>query len=79
MRDWVLKFNAHGPEGLIDGKPPGQPSKLTEPASLSTSLPIIENGPIPAVHGVVRWRLIDLIQWLWEEFRDHDLQADPEP
>ena len=24
---------------------------------------------MPAVHGVVRWRLIDLCQWLWEEFR----------
>ena len=23
----------------------------------------------PAIHGVVRWRLIDLCQWLWEEFR----------
>ena len=22
-----------------------------------------------AIHGVVRWRLIDLCQWLWEEFR----------
>src|SRR5271154_658964 len=21
IRDWVLKFNAHGPEGLIDRKP----------------------------------------------------------
>jgi hypothetical protein len=30
---------------------------------------IIESGPIPAVHGVVRWRLVDLCQWLWEEFR----------
>jgi hypothetical protein len=30
---------------------------------------VIESGPIPAVHGVVRWRLIDLCQWLWEEFR----------
>ena len=26
------------------------------------------SGPIPAVHGVVRWRIIDLMQWLWEEF-----------
>ena len=26
-------------------------------------------GPIPALHGVVRWRLIDLAQWLFEEFR----------
>jgi hypothetical protein len=30
---------------------------------------IVESGPIPAVHGVVRWRLIDLAQWLFEEFR----------
>ena len=29
----------------------------------------IDDGPIPAVHGVVRWRLVDLIGWLWEEFR----------
>ena len=28
VRDWVVKFNAHGPEGLIDRKPPGQPAKL---------------------------------------------------
>ena len=26
-------------------------------------------GRIPALHGVVRWRLIDLAQWLFEEFR----------
>ncbi len=30
---------------------------------------IVEIGPIPAVHGVVRCRLIDLMQWVWEEFR----------
>ena len=28
VRDWVVRFNAHGPEGLIDGKAPGQPSML---------------------------------------------------
>ena len=28
VRDWVMKFNAQGPEGLIDRKPPGQPSRL---------------------------------------------------
>jgi transposase len=27
VRDWVVKFNAHGPDGLIDRKAPGQPSK----------------------------------------------------
>jgi transposase len=68
VRDWVVKFNAHGPEGLINRKPPGQPSRLTNAhrAALATQL---DEGPIPAVHGVVRWRLIDLMQWLWEEFR----------
>jgi transposase len=67
VRDWVVKFNAHGPEGLIDRKPPGRSSKLTDAhrAALATRL---DDGPIPAIHGV-RWRLIDLIQWLWEEFR----------
>src|SRR6185437_6185328 len=30
VRDWVLRFNAHGPEGLIDRKAPGQPSRLNE-------------------------------------------------
>src|SRR4029450_7464087 len=30
VRDWVVKFNAHGPAGLVNRKPPGQPSKLTD-------------------------------------------------
>ena len=28
VRDWVLRFNAHGPDGLKDRKAPGQPRKL---------------------------------------------------
>jgi hypothetical protein len=28
----------------------------------------VEDGPMPAIHGVVRWRIIDLCQWLFEEF-----------
>jgi transposase len=68
VRDWVLRFNAHGPDGLIDRKPPGQPSRLTD-AHRSALAAMIESGPLPAVHGVVRWRLVDLIQWLWDEHR----------
>ena len=30
VRDWGLKFNAHGPTGLIDRKAPGQPSRLND-------------------------------------------------
>ena len=66
VRDWVVKFNTDGPAGLIDRKPPGQPSRLTE-ADRVAVLAMIESGPIPAVHGVVRWRIIDLCQWFWEE------------
>ena len=29
---------------------------------------IIEQGPIPASHGVVRWRIVDLMQWLFDEY-----------
>ena len=29
---------------------------------------LVEEGPIPAVHGVVRWRACDLIMRLYEEF-----------
>ena len=68
VRDWVLKFNAQGPEGLIDRKAPGQPSRLND-SHRAALAKIIESGPIPAVHGVVRWRIIDLCQWIWEEFR----------
>ena len=68
VRDWVLRFNARGPDGLLDGKSPGQPSKLNDVQRQAIAR-MIESGPIPAVHGVVRWRLIDLAQWIFEEFR----------
>ena len=67
VRDWVLRFNRDGPDGLIDGKAPGGRPRLdaNQRAALAAA---VENGPIPAAHGVVRWRLIDLMQWLWDEF-----------
>ena len=34
VRDWVLRFNAHGPDGLIDRKAPGQPSLLKDEQTL---------------------------------------------
>src|ERR687893_2040013 len=68
VRDWVLRFNAEGPEGLLTGKAPGA-RPLLNPEQRHALERIVEEGPIPAVHGVVRWRLIDLVQWVWEEFR----------
>ena len=68
VRDWVLKFNAHGAAGLIDRKAPGPERRLQAEHRVALAS-MIEAGPIPAAHSVVRWRLIDLCRWLWEEFR----------
>ena len=67
VRDWVAAFNAHGPAGLIDGKAPGQ-RPLLNPEQREALKQIVEAGPNPAVDGVVRWRLIDLGQWVFAEF-----------
>ena len=55
IRDWVLRFNARGPNALVNGKSPGHPSKLND-LQRQAIAEMIERGPIPAVHGVVRWR-----------------------
>ena len=68
VRDWVLRFNERGPQGLIDPKGSGRPAKLNE-SQRQGLVQVVESGPIPAAHGVVRWRLLDLAQWVWEEFR----------
>src|ERR1700728_5101895 len=50
VRDWVLKFNAQGPEGLIDRKPPGQPSRLNGAHRVALAA-ILESSPSPAGTG----------------------------
>ncbi len=67
VRDWVLRFNAAGPDGLIDGTAPGGRPLLND-AQRRALARVVESGPIPAAHGVVRWRLIDLAQWVWDVF-----------
>ena len=65
-KDWVVRFDARGPDGLLDGKAPGKRSVLND-AQRRALVEIVKSGPIPAIHGVVRWRLIDLMRWLHEE------------
>jgi len=55
LRDWVIRFNEQGADGLIN----------IHKAFLAR---IVEEGPIAAIHGVVRWRACDLIMRLHEEF-----------
>jgi transposase len=47
--------------------PRGRPSQLT-PAQLSELKDLVIQGPDPAVHGVVRWRCIDLCGVVAERF-----------
>lgn len=67
IRDWVLRFNANGPDGLLNRKAPGKVRLLSE-VQLRELAAVIERGPNPAVDGVVRWRLIDLAQWLFAAY-----------
>jgi transposase len=67
LRDWVIRFNEQGPDGLINKSLPGAPGKLTQEHK-AFLVRLVEDGPIPAVDGVVRWRACDLIMRLHEEF-----------
>jgi transposase len=67
LRDWVIRFNEKGPDGLRNIASPGAPAKLND-THMAFLARIVEEGPIPAVHGVVRWRACDLIVRLHEEF-----------
>jgi transposase len=67
LRDWVIRFNAQGPDGLVNKPSPGAPGKLGD-EHRRFLVRLVEEGPIPAIHGVVRWRACDLIMRLHEEF-----------
>src|SRR5262249_861061 len=67
LRGGGTGFDGAGAEGLINIRSPGMAPKLNtiHKAFLAR---IVEEGPIPAIHGVVRWRACDLIMRLHEEF-----------
>jgi transposase len=67
LRDLVIRYNEQGPDGLINIPSPGVPSKL-DAQHRAFLARIVEEGPIPATHGVVRWRACDLVMRLHEEF-----------
>ncbi|WP_288039245.1 helix-turn-helix domain-containing protein [Acidiphilium sp.] len=66
VRDWVIRFNIEGPDGLRDRKVPGRTPRLTEAHRHGLAVQV-DHCPIPAIHGVVWWRPCDLGQWLWDQ------------
>ena len=78
LRDWALRFNADGPDGFLNRKGAGRP-RLLSPDQMQALAKLVETGTDRAVHGVVRWRRIDLQRALEERFdvkvshrRSHD-------
>jgi transposase len=67
LRDWVIRFNEQGADGLVNKASPGAPGKLTSEHRAFLAR-LVEEGPVPAIDGVVRWRACDLIMRLHEAF-----------
>ena len=65
IRDWVVKFNELGPDGLIDRKQPGQPSRLNKTHREALAA-IVESGPVLAIQvapGTIAALLLDQAGW----------------
>lgn len=67
LRDWVIRYNQSGIEGLTDRPRPGRPALLNreEQAELETW---VEQGPELAKDGVIRWRRFDLRERIRQRF-----------
>jgi transposase len=59
LRDWVHRYDACGIGGLKSHRKPGRAPLLT-PLQKAELLDIVVAGPDPELHGVVRWRCVDL-------------------
>jgi transposase len=67
LRDWVHRYNADGLGGLHDLKTLGRKPKLTAEQQAEL-VRLVEAGPDPARHAVVRWRRVDLRDELQRRF-----------
>ncbi len=59
LRDWVRRYNDEGLAGLRDRTGGGRSPKLSREQRAEFAA-LVETGPDPAVHKVVRWRRVDL-------------------
>lgn len=67
LRDWVIRYNERGLEGLHDRWGSGRPSRLTaeEAAKLAE---IITRGPDPETDGLSAYTLEDIVRISKEQF-----------
>src|SRR5512135_3501080 len=67
LRDWVIRYNQFGIEGLTDRPRSGRPA-LLNPAQQAELEAWGERGPDLAEDGVVRWRRFDLRERIRQRF-----------
>ncbi len=68
LREWVIRYNERGVAGLSDLSHAGGPSAKLTDEEKAVLARWVREGPDPAEHGVVRWRLCDLRQLILARF-----------
>jgi transposase len=66
VRDWSVRFNREGPQGLTARKRPGRPPSLDKGHRAALAI-VVESGPMPYLVPGLTWRMGDLCQWLFDE------------
>ena len=65
LRDWIVRYNALGPDGLVNRPSPGRPRKLSAEGYHELEA-LVERGPDADADGIVRWRCTGLKRMLNE-------------
>ena len=68
LRDWVHRYNADGLAGLLNQPRRNGPPPRLSSEQLAKIAVWIEQGPDFELHGVVRWRCVDLQKRIRDEF-----------
>jgi len=61
LRDWVIRYNAHGPDGLYDCWSDGRPPRL-DPQEQAELMGIVLAGPDPEADGLSAYTREDLVR-----------------
>jgi transposase len=67
LRDWVLRYNERGVDGLADKRRSGRPCALDEGQQAALRA-LILRGPDPKRDGCREWRIADLCRAVEERF-----------
>ena len=68
VRDWILRYNRDGPDGLCDLARDGRPRRLTADQEAEVGR-WLDEGPDPVEDGLARWRLSDIRDRVLSRFR----------